>query len=373
MIKEFIQQIPNNSKIVIYGAGTCGKKLKRDIEKFRPDIKILYFLDSVKTGVEEGIEIVSPKEVDIIKDKFDLLVFAVRHEVYDLVQIAEYLNIPYIVMSNSIDQYYRLEKYMLPQKETASIFKFEEDRELYNLVWNARVTKNTDKTKNYALKHNIDAEFCKRNYNIQYLEHINKQAIRTVFDGGFYNGINALSFKHNFPNLETIYAFEPMYDKFRNNIYDKFIQEGNFCQIVNYGLWDKETELDFAEDISDGSASKVISGNIPAGDKHSITTIKTTTIDHFKQKNNISKIDFIKMDMEGAEFPALKGGIKALESDRPQLAISIYHSHEDFINIPIWLNNLLKNYTLRLGHYSNNINETVLYAIPNELYNYTSK
>ena len=89
------------------------------------------------------------------------------------------------------------------------------------------------------------------------------------------------------------------------------------------------------------------------------------TIDDYCGKNNI-KPDFIKMDIEGSELLALEGGINTIINHRPQLAISIYHCDADFINIPLYLNENLKNYVYKLGHYSPDINETVLYAIPRE-------
>ena len=64
---------------------------------------------------------------------------------------------------------------------------------------------------------------------------------------------------------------------------------------------------------------------------------------------------------------ALKGAKETIEKYRPQLAISIYHSDSDFINIPLYLNKTLQDYTFKLGHYSRDNNETVLYAIPDEL------
>ena len=73
------------------------------------------------------------------------------------------------------------------------------------------------------------------------------------------------------------------------------------------------------------------------------------------------------MDIEGAELSALKGGMEIIKKYRPQLAISIYHSSEDFVNIPLYLSENLENYKFRIGHYSDTIIETVLYAIPNEL------
>ena len=90
------------------------------------------------------------------------------------------------------------------------------------------------------------------------------------------------------------------------------------------------------------------------------------TIDYYCKQHKINP-DFIKMDIEGAEMPALEGGIDYIKQNSPQMAISIYHTNDDFINIPIYLKNNLKNYQYKLGHYSAGTAETVLYAIHDEL------
>lgn len=51
---------------------------------------------------------------------------------------------------------------------------------------------------------------------------------------------------------------------------------------------------------------------------------------------------------------------------RPKLAIAIYHSIEDFVNIPKWLMGLDLNYWFYLGHYTIHAEETVLFAVPCE-------
>ncbi len=94
--------------------------------------------------------------------------------------------------------------------------------------------------------------------------------------------------------------------------------------------------------------------------------IDVTTIDKFCKDRNV-KPDLIKMDIEGAELAALKAGIETIKRYRPQLAISIYHSNEEFVSIPLYLGENLQNYTYKLGHYSPSICETILYAIPKEL------
>jgi hypothetical protein len=75
-------------------------------------------------------------------------------------------------------------------------------------------------------------------------------------------------------------------------------------------------------------------------------------------------IDFIKMDIEGSELKALKGAERTLKRCRPVLAITIYHSPEDFVGIPIYLSSLLDGYTWKLLHQTNEYCETILYGIP---------
>lgn len=78
------------------------------------------------------------------------------------------------------------------------------------------------------------------------------------------------------------------------------------------------------------------------------------------------KIDFLKMDIEGAELPALKGGEHLLLESRPILAISIYHTLDDLVDIPLYLMTLLEQYIFFIRHHSFSIGETVLYGIPEE-------
>ena len=41
--------------------------------------------------------------------------------------------------------------------------------------------------------------------------------------------------------------------------------------------------------------------------------METTTLDDFIKENNIDKIDYLKIDVEGAEYRVLEGLIKNLE------------------------------------------------------------
>jgi hypothetical protein len=54
------------------------------------------------------------------------------------------------------------------------------------------------------------------------------------------------------------------------------------------------------------------------------------TIDEIVKGN---KVDFIKMDIEGAELGALKGACDTLKTNNVKLDICTYHNHDDYVNI----------------------------------------
>lgn len=96
-------------------------------------------------------------------------------------------------------------------------------------------------------------------------------------------------------------------------------------------------------------------------------TCETISIDDMVRQMHLPRVDFIKMDIEGAEYPALKGAEQTIRSFRPKLAISIYHQISDFVDIPRFLHGLNLEYDFYVEHHTIYQNETVLFAIPRKI------
>lgn len=92
--------------------------------------------------------------------------------------------------------------------------------------------------------------------------------------------------------------------------------------------------------------------------------IPITTIDAEMERLGWSQVDFIKMDVEGAELITLQGAIRTLRRFRPRLAVCLYHKPEDFFLIPRFLVECDLGYRFYLEHHFMNGWETVLYADP---------
>jgi FkbM family methyltransferase len=92
------------------------------------------------------------------------------------------------------------------------------------------------------------------------------------------------------------------------------------------------------------------------------TSVTTTTIDDFARSRSLSKVDFIKMDIEGAELPALKGASEVIGRYKPKLAISVYHKWDDLLEIPRLVHGLRADYQFYLDCTTGFGGEAVMYC-----------
>lgn len=57
--------------------------------------------------------------------------------------------------------------------------------------------------------------------------------------------------------------------------------------------------------------------------------VMTSTLDDFVRFQNVDRIDFIKMDIEGEEMNAMMGAVGTINRFKPRLAIAVYHQYEN--------------------------------------------
>lgn len=109
---------------------------------------------------------------------------------------------------------------------------------------------------------------------------------------------------------------------FRRNFEDE-IRAGT-VKLVPKGVWDTTGRLALHLSTVGDSHSVVIPQN-----KGKDESIEVTTIDALVADLRLARVDFIKMDIEGAERKALQGARQTLIRYRPRLAISAYHLKGD--------------------------------------------
>lgn len=71
-----VPELPENAKICIYGTGARASSAKDFLTENRPDVEIVYFIDSFKSGVFEGKEIIQFDQIESIKNEYNIILIA---------------------------------------------------------------------------------------------------------------------------------------------------------------------------------------------------------------------------------------------------------------------------------------------------------
>lgn len=198
----------------------------------------------------------------------------------------------------------------------------------------------------------------------QYYLHRDSVSIRpeegdVVIDGGACFGDNALAFAVSVGQSGKVYSFDPIqthcdivsYNSNQNPLYKHVITP------VPLGLADYTSS-----NVSSIISNKKIQPGFSLHRTEQDESLPVTTIDEFVNVNNIPKVDFIKMDIEGFELKALKGARQTIEKFKPKLAICAYHQPQDFYEISKYVNSLDLGYSFYFDHYTIFNEETVLYG-----------
>ncbi|MBL8063920.1 MAG: FkbM family methyltransferase [Anaerolineales bacterium] len=187
---------------------------------------------------------------------------------------------------------------------------------------------------------------------------IQVEAGDVVIDAGACWGETALYFSHRAGDSGQVFSYEFVsenLDVLERNIKLNPNIAGNI-HIIRRAIWSESNiRLAFA---TNGPAT-CVSANETISDAVYTSTL---SIDDLVDQNNLKKVDFIKMDIEGAELQALKGAVSTLKRFKPKLAIAVYHDLKDFYEIPQYLNSLDIGYRFFLRHFSIHSEETILFA-----------
>lgn len=180
-----------------------------------------------------------------------------------------------------------------------------------------------------------------------------------VVDGGGFHGDSALYFALKAGDSGRVFSFEFMpenIDRWNRNV-EMNPDLKPRIELMPHPLWDRSGDELFI--VGSGAAAQVTS----SPDQPCAGKVRTFAIDEIVESGKAERIDFIKMDIEGAEPNALKGAEKTIRKFRPKLAIAVYHKLADFWEIPHWVHGLGLGYKFYLRHFTIHSEETVLFAV----------
>jgi FkbM family methyltransferase len=166
-------------------------------------------------------------------------------------------------------------------------------------------------------------------------------------DGGAYRGETTELFCRHYPDYSCVHLFEPN----AGSLAKAKSRLGSLEHIHYYNNAVGDVRAHVAFDDSAENASR-ITGEGGEG-------IEAMPIDELS-----GKVDFIKLDVEGYETKALVGARRSISDFHPSLAICIYHRITDFIDVPGVVLAIRDDYRLYIRHYTEGLEETVMYFVP---------
>lgn len=167
-------------------------------------------------------------------------------------------------------------------------------------------------------------------------------------DGGAYNG-DTFAEAGRHMELAQAWLFEPDPDNYRTMV--ERVRAGTVgATCLPCALSDRYGILSFEPG---GEAATIVAGGSQR--------IVTLALDELLPQQ---RVDFLKLDVEGAEAAALRGARRLIERSRPVLALSLYHLPRDPWELPALLREMCPDYRFYLRQHCLNSFDSVLYAVP---------
>ena len=112
------------------------------------------------------------------------------------------------------------------------------------------------------------------------------------------------------------------------------------------GVWDHDDRMTLNVDDTNFAANSVV---LHPGSSHPAIEVPLTTIDKIAAELNLPRVDFIKMDIEGAEANAIAGAREVLLRYKPRMAITTEHKPDDEKTLPEAVRRIRPDYRVECG------------------------
>lgn len=137
-------------------------------------------------------------------------------------------------------------------------------------------------------------------------------------DLGANIGVTAIYMSSLLGNSGVVYAFEPSGINF--NYLKENIKQNNLTNVqpLELGVFDKKCDSKFSYVDGVAACSFISTTGVAEGDSETVHCIR---IDDWVKDANIRKIDIVKLDVEGCEARAIKGGMEMFRKFKPDLVV----------------------------------------------------
>lgn len=340
-----------NKNVIAFGVGQFFSDThNRLFEKV--DIKYVCDNDRAKWGKEFfGKVCISPSELKTIEDVFVITVMDDGREVEKQLKEMEVESMPitelhFSAYEKGIDCTWL--KKALPLIEKAiECLDDDKSKEIFTKVFLNKIY-----LSKYAERYSDFAEGGDYFYNEFW-----KLSDKEYFvDGGAYVGDTIAEFAQATDGkFEKIYSFEyenKNYYELSNNVEQKYPQWAEKIELYPYGIWNCK-EDGWCNYFGESDGTQLVSQD--CGVK--------CQLDKLDSVLEGKTVTTLKLDIEGAEMQGLEGAKNILATQKPKLAICLYHRPEDLWEVPLKIREINPNYKMIIKHHKETCyTDTILYA-----------
>jgi FkbM family methyltransferase len=172
-----------------------------------------------------------------------------------------------------------------------------------------------------------------------------------VIDAGACMGDTALVFSNAVGSAGKVFAFDPVFEHLEIMKHNILNFQYNNVFAIPYGVSNIEVNCE-----------PLVINSYNPGFRANTQNVPLCSIDAFVIKNDVPKVDFIKMDIEGSELDAITGAKESIQKFKPQLAISLYHKPNDIFELIKLIKTNFPFYKIYIDHYTIHQEETVMYC-----------
>lgn len=321
--------------IVVYGMGNGADKLIERFDKYGIKISDFFASDGFVRGHSfHGYRVMSFSE---IKEKYSDFVIVLsfasnRGEVVD--------------MLSAIDGEYDMLVPDMPVCDTEEYF----DRKFYNQNYGEIVKAYESLADGFSKNLYSSIIWFKLTGRMKYIMDftsemseiyslLNPEKNEVIIDAGAYNGDTLQESREYFSNLKTAYAIEPDRRNFKKLARYSEAEKCFKVIPINAAVW---SEVSLGAFLDSGNRNSTVSAT--ASFEHKTTEVSFVSIDSLK----LDLVDYIKYDVEGAEYEALIGSHNTILKCAPTLLVSLYHRSRDIFFLINFLRERYPRYEMRL-------------------------
>jgi FkbM family methyltransferase len=360
--------LEKNKKVILFGAGSIGRKLNNYLRS--EGIKPIAFVDNDSTKqstIIDGTPVFSPAEAVAMHGNqclFIITAWSAKFSFREAKSQLEKLDVKNVVHGLFLmwsDSAQLLPNYALDYPEKI-LKESEEIKKAFSLLADVESREIFLEHLQLRLFGDFEAVQDPQPWPPQDLFKFNEREV--IVDGGAFDGDTIVDFFDGFgTKIEKIYAVEPDPKNYQNllkrtySFSDKLSKKINPLQIA---LGSQQKKVLFE---SSGSMSSNISEN-------GKIIVSCETIDALFSKDTPT---YIKLDIEGGELEALRGAHKTLMSSNTVWSVTTEHTYNDLWRIPNLINSVNPKLNIFIRSHGFEGWDLICYAVPSSRVNTLDK